>query len=420
MSEGATISNYRTLGQLAELKEPIFRTVLQFVLQVRRLAAISRLSEPCIGRIMNFPFTSHSLSRMNFTWQAYLQSRNAVIQDGRVVNYGNSAAELETVRSATVLADLSHFGLIHFTGEDAQSFLQGQLTCDVRKIDTAADRSTALYGGYCNPKGRMLASFLIWHLVFPGANGYVMQLPAALRAAIQKRLSMFVLRAKVGLSDSSDAWIRIGVAGSHAHALVREILGTAPVSHLEVIHAQQGSVIRLGQDRFELVIAPAYAPVVWERLSKDAMPVGAPCWDWLEIKAGVPVITTATQEHFVPQMVNLEALGGVSFQKGCYPGQEIVARTEYLGKIKRRMVLANIPVPASSTITPVAAGDELFSTDMGEQSSGTVVNAAPAPGGGFDVLAVTQTNSIEAGKIFWRSLSGPQLEIMPLPYLANA
>lgn len=370
---------------------------------------------------MNFTFTSRPLSRMNLTWQTYLQSRNAVIQDGCVVNYGNSAAELESVQSATVLADLSHFALIHFGGEDAQSFLQGQLTCDVRKIDTATDRSTALYGSYCNPKGRMLASFMIWHLAYPGGNGYVMQLPAALRASIQKRLSMFVLRAKVELSDRSDAWVRIGVAGSHADASVREILGAAPVSHLEVIHGQQGSVVRLGQDRFELVIAPAHAPGVWERLSEDATPVGAPCWDWLEIRAGIPVITTATQEQFVPQMVNLEAIGGVSFQKGCYPGQEIVARTEYLGKIKRRMVLANIRVPpASSTPPPVAAGDELFSTALGEQASGMVVNAAPAPGGGIDVLAVVQTNSIEAGKIFWRSLRGPQLEIMPLPYSVNA
>ena len=366
---------------------------------------------------------------MNPTWQAYLQSRNAVIQDGCVVSYGNSAAELGSMRSATVLADLSHFGLIHFSGDDAQSFLQGQLSCDVREINPAADCSTALYGSYCNPKGRMLASFLIWHSMLPGSNGYIMQLPTALREGIQKRLSMFVLRAKVKLSDSSDTLLRIGVAGGHAGVLVREILGTIPVSHLDVIHGQQGSVIRLAQDRFELIIAPEQAPTVWERLSKDAVPVGASRWDWLEIKAGIPVITAATQEQFVPQMVNLEAIGGVSFQKGCYPGQEIVARTEYLGKIKRRMVLANIQVPPASSATPVtpatptgsvAAGDELFSTDMGEQqSSGMVVNAAPAPEGGFDVLAVTQTSSIEAGKIYWKSLSGPPLEIMPLPYLVN-
>src|SRR5687768_14058221 len=122
---------------------------------------------------------------MDPSWQAYLQSRNASIQDGRVAHFGNGAVELESMRSATVMADLSHFGAIRFSGEDAQSFLQGQLSCDVAQLDT----STALYGSYCNPKGRMLASFLIWR----DHAGFVLQLPRELQAGIQKRLSMYVL-----------------------------------------------------------------------------------------------------------------------------------------------------------------------------------------------------------------------------------
>ncbi len=340
---------------------------------------------------------------MNSTWQAYLQARNAVFQDDCVTRYGNAAAELKCTRSGTVLVDLSYFRLIHFSGEDAQAFLQGQLSCDVRKVDSC----TAQYGSYCTPKGRMLASFLLWH----DGGGYTMQLPSALQGAIRKRLAMFVLRAKVELTGNSDTLVRMGVAGSRAAALLAEIMGTVPTAHLGVIHGEQGSAIRLGQDRFELVTLPEQALALWQRLSKEAMPVGASCWNWLEIKAGVPVITPATQEQFVPQMANLQAIGGVSFQKGCYPGQEIVARTQYLGKIKRRMYLANI-----QSIKPVAAGDELFSADMAEQSSGMVVNAAPSPDGGFDVLAVIQTSSVEAGKIHWHALDGPALEIMPLPY----
>ena len=339
---------------------------------------------------------------MNPTWQAYLQARNAIIQDGCITHYGDAAAELKSAHSGTLLADLSHFGLIHFSGVDAQAFLQGQLSCDVRKIDPF----NAQYGSYCTPKGRMLASFLMWH-----DGGYMMQLPSALQVAIRKRLSMFVLRAKVELADGSDTLVRMGVAGSSAAALLAEALGTVPGAHLGVIHGEQGSIIRLAQDRFELVAKPGQAPALWERLSKEATPVGAPCWNWLEIKAGIPVITPATQERFVPQMANLEAIGGVSFQKGCYPGQEIVARTQHLGKVKRRMYLANIQSP-----NPVAAGDELFSADMTEQSSGMVVNAAPSPDGGFDVLAVIQTSSVEAGKVHWKALDGPTLEIMPLPY----
>ncbi|SOD42041.1 CAF17-like 4Fe-4S cluster assembly/insertion protein YgfZ [Nitrosovibrio sp. Nv4] len=352
---------------------------------------------------------------MNLIWQAYLQNCRAIIRDGRVVSYGNAPAELANTRaastgSATVLSDLSHFGLIQFSGGDAQSFLQGQLSCDVRQVSSSA----ALYGSYCNPKGRMLASFLIWRDRDGDDGNFVMQLPSALLAAIQKRLSMYVLRAKVNLFDSSGMWVRMGLAGSGAGPLVQQVTGGIPDSHLGVIHGEHASVIRLAQDRFELIVAPEHASSIAERLSRDAMPVGAPCWDWLEIKAGIPLITPATQEQFVPQMANLDAIGGISFQKGCYPGQEIVSRTQYLGKIKRRMYLANIK-PTGPEI-PIEAGDELFSADMGEQSSGMVVNAAASPDGGYDVLAVVQISSVGAGKIYWKSLNGPALEIMPLPY----
>lgn len=352
---------------------------------------------------------------MNLIWQTYLRDCHAKIQDSRVFSYGDTAAELASTRSAhtqsaTVMCDLSHFGLIRFSGEDAQSFLQGQLSCDIRQVNSLR----ASYGGYCNPKGRMLASFLIWHDRETDAGSYVMQLPLELQAAIQKRLSMFVLRAKVKLTDGSATLIRMGLAGSHAGPLAQEIMGGVPTAPLDVVHSESGCVISLADDRFELLIIPEHAPAVWNRLSKDAIPVGAPCWDWLEIKAGIPVITPVTQEQFVPQMTNLEAIGGVSFQKGCYPGQEIVSRTQFLGKIKRRMYLANVQPAISETL--VEAGDELFSADMGGQASGMVVNAAPSPNGGFDLLAVIQINSVEAGPICWKSPDGPALEIIPLPY----
>jgi folate-binding protein YgfZ len=346
---------------------------------------------------------------MNPAWQTYLQSRNAAIQDDRVVHYGNSAAELASVGSGTVIVDLSHFGLIGFSGEDAESFLQGQLSCDVR----LTKHSAAVYGSYCNPKGRMLASFLLWH----DKSQYVMQLPAVLQAAIRKRLSMYVLRAKVKLADMGDTLIRIGVAGSNADTLIGRVLGRIPDRDSGMIHTEKGSVLRLGQDRFELILALEQGAEVWGRLNEDSVPVGASVWDWLQIKAGIPIILPATQEQFIPQMANLDAIGGISFQKGCYPGQEIVARTQYLGKIKRRMYLANIE-PATSE-SPVKAGDELFGADMGEQSIGMVVNATASPYGGVDMLAVIQASSVEGGKVRWKTLDGPVLEIMPLPYSQN-
>jgi folate-binding protein YgfZ len=354
---------------------------------------------------------------MNSDWQVYLESQHALIENGRIAHFGDGAAELEAARSATVVSDLSHFGLIQFSGEDAQSFLQGQLTCDVGKVNPSVASATppATYGGYCNPKGRMLASFMLWH----DDSGYLMQLPSALLAGIQKRLSMYVLRAKVRLDDASDRLVRLGVAGSQAGALVERIFGETSPLRLGVSQGEKGTVIRLPGERFELIVPSGQAQAVWRSLSSAARPVGADGWDWLDIRAGIPVILRETQEQFVPQMVNLDATGGIGFKKGCYPGQEVVARTQYLGKIKRRMYLATIKVGPGMAETFVRPGDELFSADMEAQSSGTVVNAAPSPEGGFDILAVVRISSAEAGRIHWNSLDGPVLKVMPLPYTVD-
>ncbi|MFZ3262207.1 MAG: folate-binding protein, partial [Thiobacillus sp.] len=165
----------------------------------------------------------------------------------------------------------------------------------------------------------------------------------------------------------------------------------------------------LGDDKFVLSIAPERAAAVWQALRQSATPVGAPVWDWLRLSAGIPMIVAATQELFVPQMVNLEVIGGVSFQKGCYPGQEIVARSQYLGKLKRRMFLAHVDAEA-------APGDPLYSADMGGQATGTVVNAAPAPAGGFDVLAVAQVESANTQTLHLKAADGAALALKPLPY----
>lgn len=340
---------------------------------------------------------------MNSLWQNHLHVRGAVVEAERVAHFGNLKAELDAARSATVIADLSHFGLINFSGKDAEAFLQGQLSCDVRQVSTGS----AGYGSYCTPKGRMLANFLLWR----SEGGYSMQLPQSLREHIQKRLAMFVLRAKVKLADCSDSPIRLGIAGAGAETLITKQLGEVPAASLGVIHGEFGAIIRLSEDRIEVVAGPEQATALWDELRKDALPVGALCWDWLDIREGIPYIVPETQDQFVPQMANLEVIGGVSFNKGCYPGQEIVARAQYLGKLKRRMFLANI-----QSATPPAPADELYSTDTEGQASGMIVNAAPSPDGGYDALAVIQVSSAEAGDVHWKNLEGPALKLMPLPY----
>ncbi|MDA8093742.1 MAG: folate-binding protein YgfZ [Betaproteobacteria bacterium] len=343
---------------------------------------------------------------MNPNWQSYLAGAGAVFEQGHVAHFGDPARERALAGNAMVLADLSGLGLIRFTGPDSQSFLQGQLTNDVRE----ASPRRSQYSAYCTPKGRALASLLLWGT----PDGYLMQLPSAIREAVQSRLSRFVLRAKVTLSDASDTLVRLGLAGAHAPETLLEAFGEIPRHPHDMVSTDAHTILCLEADRFELVLAPERAPAVWQKLCTRAAPVGMPCWEWLDIRAGVPAITPPTQEAFVPQMLNFDRLGGVSFQKGCYPGQEIVARTKYLGKLKRRMYRAHVP-----SETAVLPGDELYAEDVEDQASGTIVNAAPAPAGGYDVLAVAQIESAQTRPLHWKTRQGPVLEVLPLPYPAE-
>ncbi len=343
---------------------------------------------------------------MNPLWQDHLSKAGALIDDGRVIHFGNPEAELQAAEGSTVLTDLSHLGIIRVAGEDAQTFLQGQFTNDTRQVTL----ERAQYSALCTPKGRMLANFLIWR----DDQGFLLQLPAALRADIQQRLTRYVLRAKARLTDGSDELIRMGIAGGAAATVLQQTIGTLPAASMGVIHHPRATILQLGDARFEVAASPEAARGLWDDLARHAAPAGASVWDWLEIRAGVPSVLPATQEQFVPQMANMEVLGGISFQKGCYTGQEVVARTQHLGKVKRRLYLAH--VTADGAPQP---GDGLFgkeTTDTERQSAGMVVNAQPSPDGGFDLLAVLHISSVEAGEIRWKTPDGPALRFLPLPY----
>jgi hypothetical protein len=229
--------------------------------------------------------------------------------------------------------------------------------------------------------------------------------------SVRKKLSMYVLRAKVKITDASDEIISLGLSGANAQEILRTHFGELPQLTLRCIGTTLGSAIKISDTRWQVNVSESQAAKLWPELSRHAQPVGSACWDWLNIRSGTPVILPQTQEQFVAQMVNLELLGGVNFKKGCYPGQEIVARMQYLGKLKRRMYLAHL----DSSDVP-QAGDELYSADMEGQASGMIVNAAPAPGGGYDVLASVQTSSQQTQTVHWKSLQGAALQFLPLPY----
>lgn len=337
-------------------------------------------------------------------WKQTLEAHGATILNNHVVDFGDAEAERRQAAQGAIVADLSQLNLVQFAGEDAQTFLQGQLSNDVRLLDG----NNTQYTSYNSPKGRMLANGLLWQ---NAPNSYIFQLPASLREPIQKRLSMFVLRAKVKVTDVSDEWVRLGVGGLDAADVLAKVLGELPAAVHGRLPFEQGSVMRLPGDSFEILLLPEQAQAIWEKLLTLAKPVGSGSWDVLLIRAGIPTLLPATQEQFVAQMLNYELIGGVNFKKGCYPGQEIVARTQYLGKPKRRMYLAHI----ESDEAP-QAGDELYSDDLPEQATGMIVNAAPAGTGGFDVLAVIQISSPEGHSLHLKSIQGPKLSLQALPY----
>ncbi len=324
------------------------------------------------------------------------------------LDFGDPDGELASARSDTVLIPLTDLGLIRVSGEEAASFLHNLLTNDVNGLaENSARRS-----GMCNAKGRLLASFTMWR----DDGGLLLALAADLLPQVLKKLSMYVLRSKVKLSDESEKTVLLGLSGPRSRAALAGLAGwgeTAPSAPLTLKRFGQGQAIDLGGDRHLLAVSAIEAPTVWQQLTQLARPAGLAAWHWLEIAAGTPRVTAATQEEFVPQMVNFELVGGVSFNKGCYPGQEIVARTQYLGKIKRRMYSAHIE---SAVPSP---GARLLAPETGDQACGNIVLGAPSPQGGFEALAVVQSSCHAAGDVHLDSPDGPRLSFLPLPYQAE-
>lgn len=342
-------------------------------------------------------------------WQDFLINHpgNSGIQitDNRIEHFGNPQAELLATANETILTDLSHFGLLQISGEDAVTFLQGQVTNDVKQLDG----SNSHYSGHCTPKGRLLAVFLVWSV----QNNLYLQLNGTLTEAILKRLKMYVMRSKVSITNATESLIRLGVSGKNSETALQSVFKNMPAQVHELSTQENGTLIRLPgvNPRFEIICSIEHAPAIWAQLQTLCKPVGAACWEWLEIQAGIPDITTATQEAFVPQMVNLDALNGINFKKGCYTGQEIVARTHYLGTIKRRTQLAHIGGLESPQI-----GDDVFFSN-GTEPAGKIVRVAASPQTGFDVLAEVRKQDAETETaVHWKSSAGVALSPLSLPY----
>ena len=331
---------------------------------------------------------------MNSSWQVFLGASGAHIDNSLVADFGKLDQELLAARDATIVSPLAHLGLIECTGDDAKSFLHNQLTSDVNHLA----EGSAQHSSWCTAKGRMLASFIFYR----NGTDYRALLSADLLAATQKRLQIYVLRSKVKLTDLSTSHEFIGLSGPQAETALAKASLPNPAKPMDAQAFANGTVIRLDENRLIIIVAAAAAAELWQALATTARPVGTSAWHWLDIRAGIPLITEATKEAFVPQMANFDKIGGVSFHKGCYPGQEVVARTHYLGKVKRHLYRFHSAVA-------MQAGDVLCSAASPEAACGTIANAAPSPEGGYDALGVVQESFVEAGELRLATTEGPVL-----------
>jgi folate-binding protein YgfZ len=290
---------------------------------------------------------------------------------------------------------LPHHGVIRVVGDDAASFLQGQLTQDFALLGPSQARLAA----FCSAKGRMQASFIGLQRT---PTDILLVCSRDILAPTLKRLSMFVLRAKAKLTDATAEFALFGLCGDALQGLPAGL--DEPWTKADAGLAQVVALYPADGQRRALWIAPADQPApAGPALATDT-------WLWGEVRSGIATVSAPIVEAFVPQMLNYESVGGVNFKKGCSPGQEVVARSQFRGTLKRRAFIAHCD-------RPLAAGQEVFHESDAEQPCGTVAQAAPAPGGGWDAIVSMQVSMADQGRLAVGSATGPALSLLPLPYL---
>jgi len=333
---------------------------------------------------------------MNTDWKSFLIEQGASFKDEQLVSFVNSESQ-----SVATLCDLSDQGIIKVSGGDAESFLQNQLTNDISHLSQTGYQESA----WCSPKGRIIANFRI----FKRDNSYYIIVSADLLEHVIKKLGMYVMMSKVTLEDATNSLIHFG------YALNEDADKNAESEQLQ---NKSLSILKIAGTlpRFEILAEINEemddAKQLWQHLAQDASIVSNNHWLYLNIVAGLPTINEASSESWIPQMVNYIAVGGVDFKKGCYPGQEVVARLNYLGKTKRRMYRLGL-----DTNQLPAVGDIIYGES--ETEAGKILNAAFNPDGKVEALAILKI--AEANKPLSISPSDQNIaiSILDLPYSVN-
>lgn len=342
---------------------------------------------------------------MKAAWKTFLIDQGAEFEDEHLVSFGNPNRERRIAPQGAVLSNLADRGLLEVSGEDAVTFLQNQLTNDIAKVNETEHQLTA----WCNPKGRIIANFRAFKR---GQNIYLI-MAKDLVETVMTKLSRYIMMSKVTISDATDSMVHFGYAGENAERDLALILEKVPTSPSETLNLGALTILRLPGDtpRFEVFGDVTEASALWSKCNVRAQPVSSQAWDFMNIRAGRPVVTAESSEVWIPQMLNLTSIEGVDFKKGCYPGQEVVARLNYLGKTKRRMyhlLIETDKVPACNASIVNEAGTEI----------GKVLNASASPDDLVECLAVLKIADTE-DLMFLSEANGPEVSLMELPYAVN-
>ncbi len=330
-------------------------------------------------------------------WSQFLGSLGARVVDGQVESFGEQPADYPALLETDVLCALHDLGILEVTGPQSRNFLQGQTTTDF-----AAAGPGVLRGACCNAQGRVFTVFT----AVATARGYLLVMPRALVESSRATLARYAALSRVGLEDVSAAYRILGLAGPDCEAT----LARAGLSAGEPA-ADSTLAIPHDADRHLLLVPAAVAPDRWQALAARARPVGAPLWHLADIRAGIVNLVPETGEQFLPQMLNLHLHGAVSFTKGCYTGQEVVARSQYRGKLKRHLQRLGI-----TTAKAPRPGTEIRSPDS-PQVAGTVLEAVAAGADHCEALAVLRAGAEANPTLDFGA--GPQpIEVLPLPAAA--
>jgi len=344
---------------------------------------------------------------MSNNWFNFLTPFGATFNEAQEVSFNSpESTTVKSFQGELYLTDLSYLGLIEVTGDDKKTYLQGQLTNDINAISS----SLSQLSGLCTPKGRLRVLFSI----FTQDDKIYLQLPVTLMEETIKRLKMFVMMSKVELNNVDDTTVKIGLSGTQAINKLKESGFNIPAETNMVTENNGMLLIRQAGNtpRFECIGSIESIQSLWQSLQSNAQLIDTRHWKLQEIQAGTPNVFSSAKEAFIPQMLNLQVLNGINFKKGCYTGQEVVARMQYLGKLKRQMYLAHcdsdeIPQP----------GDELFSaTCKSGQGAGHIVDAQKSLQGGIELLAVITKEAIVNKDIFLDDSLKVPLNIQQLPY----